>query len=101
MFILGLEGMPRRYAEYPVKYQPLNVVATVGSWFLAVGIVIMFANFIRSLRNGAAAPANPWKGLTLEWTVPSPPTEENFVEIPTVTDWPYSYGKKPRHERDK
>ncbi len=101
MFILGMQGMPRRYAEYPAKYQPLNVVATVGSWFLAVGILIMFANFIRSLRNGAPAPANPWRGLTLEWSIPSPPETENFTEIPTVTDWPYSYGKKTRHDRGK
>ena len=101
MFILGMQGMPRRYAEYPAKYQPLNVIATVGSWFLAMGIVIMFANFVRSLRSGAPAPDNPWDGLTLEWTVSSPPTVENFEEIPTVTDWPYSYGKKKRHDRGK
>jgi cytochrome c oxidase subunit I len=101
MFILGMQGMPRRYSQYPAKYQPLNIVATVGSWFLAVGILIMFANFIRSLRSGPPAPANPWQGLTLEWTTSSPPPEENFHEIPTVTDWPYSYGKKTRHERGK
>ena len=99
MFILGMQGMPRRYAEYPAKYQPLNIVATVGSWFLAIGILIMFANFIRSMRHGSPAPANPWNGLTLEWTIPSPPPVENFEEIPTVTDWPYSYGKKTRDER--
>ena len=101
MFILGMQGMPRRYAEYPAKYQPLNIVATVGSWFLALGILIMFANFVRSLRGGTPAPDNPWQGLTLEWSTSSPPPEENFHEIPTVTDWPYSYGKKTRHERGK
>ena len=101
MFILGMQGMPRRYAEYPAKYQPLNIVATVGSWFLAIGILIMFANFIRSLRKGDPAPENPWQGLTLEWSTSSPPPEENFHEIPTVSDWPYSYGKKTRPERGK
>ena len=94
MFILGMQGMPRRYAEYPAKYQPLNIVATVGSWFLALGIIIMFANFFRSLKKGEPAPDNPWHGLTLEWSTSSPPPEENFHEIPTVTDWPYSYGTK-------
>jgi cytochrome c oxidase subunit I len=101
MFILGVQGMPRRYAEYPAKYQPLNIVATVGSWFLAVGVLIMFANFIRSLRSGALAPDNPWQGLTLEWCTSSPPPEENFHELPTVNDWPYSYGKNTRSERAK
>jgi len=101
MFILGVQGMPRRYAEYPAKYQPLNIVATVGSWFLAIGVLIMFANFIRSLRSGDIAPDNPWQGLTLEWSTSSPPPEENFHEIPTVSDWPYSYGKNTRSERAK
>jgi len=101
IFILGIQGMPRRYAEYPAKYQPLNIVATVGSWFLALGVLIMFVNFIRSLRSGAIAPDNPWQGLTLEWSTSSPPPEENFHEIPTVHDWPYSYGKKTRSERGK
>jgi cytochrome c oxidase subunit I len=98
MFILGIQGMPRRYAQYPAQYQPLNIVATVGSWLLAAGVVIMFVNFIRSLKHGERAPANPWEGLTLEWQVASPPPEENFEEIPTVTDWPYSYGKKTRQQ---
>jgi cytochrome c oxidase subunit 1 len=96
MFILGMQGMPRRFSQYPEKYQPLNILATVGSWILFVGIFIMFLNFVRSLRHGARAPDNPWQGLTLEWTVPSPPPVENFETIPTITDWPYGYGKKKR-----
>ncbi len=95
MFILGLKGMPRRWAEYPPQYQTLHIVATVGSWVLAAGAVIMFWNFVRALFRGEHAPPNPWRGLTLEWQASSPPQSENFAEIPTVTDWPYSYGKKP------
>ena len=86
--------MPRRFSQYPAKYQPLNILATVGSWILFLGILIMFLNFIRSLRRGAKAPDNPWQGLTLEWSVPSPPPVENFATIPTVTEWPYGYGKR-------
>jgi len=93
-FLLGFEGMPRRYAEYPARFQPLNIVSTVGSWLLAAGILVMFWNFVRGLSRGAPAPANPWKGLTLDWTVASPPPTENFEEIPTVDDWPYGYRKK-------
>ncbi len=93
-FILGFEGMPRRWAEYPARFQGLNVVSTVGSWLLAAGILVMFWNFVRGLFRGEAAPANPWKALTLEWQVASPPPTENFEEIPTVTDWPYGYPKR-------
>ncbi|HEY5765064.1 MAG TPA: hypothetical protein VIS30_03455, partial [Candidatus Deferrimicrobiaceae bacterium] len=82
------------YAEYPARFQPLNVVSTVGSWLLAAGILIMFWNFVRGLTRGAPAAANPWGGLTLDWATSSPPTTENFEEIPTVTDWPYGYRKR-------
>jgi cytochrome c oxidase subunit I len=93
MFILGVQGMPRRYAEYPATFQPLNIAATVGSWFLAVGVLIMFANFSRSLRSGALAPDNPWQGRTLEWSTSSPPPEGNFHELPTVKDRTCSYAR--------
>jgi cytochrome c oxidase subunit 1 len=94
MFITGVEGMPRRYAEYPAQYQTGNVISSIGSAFLAIGVGIMFWNFIRCMYKGAPAPANPWRGLTLEWQAPSPPPTDNFDEIPVVTDWPYSYAGK-------
>jgi cytochrome c oxidase subunit 1 len=94
MFILGYHGMPRRYAEYLPRYQSENIIATVGSWILATGVVIMFANFVWGMFRGEKAEGNPWRALTLEWQTPSPPPEENFEEVPTVKDWPYGYGKK-------
>jgi len=93
-FVLGYEGMPRRWAEYPARYRPLNVVSTAGSWILAAGFLVMAANFAKSLVRGALAPANPWGSLTLEWQVPSPAPAENFEEIPRVTEWPYGYGAR-------
>jgi cytochrome c oxidase subunit 1 len=90
-FYMGFKGMPRRWAQYPPQYQTLNIVSTVGSWILAGGILIMFSNFVRGLFRGDPAPANPWKGLTLEWHTASPPPTENFEKIPVVTDWPYGY----------
>ena len=95
-FFLGYHGMPRRWAEYPPQYQNLNILSTAGSWILAVGILIMFVNFVRGLYAGEPAPSNPWKGLTLEWRTASPPPTENFEEIPVITDWPYGYGKRNR-----
>mgnify|MGYP001617888463 CR=1 FL=1 len=93
-FFLGFRGMPRRWAEYPPQFQSLNIVSTVGSWVLALGILIMFVNFVRGLYAGEPAPSNPWKGLTLEWQTASPPPTENFEEIPVVTGWPYGYEKR-------
>jgi len=87
MFILGWEGMPRRYYDYLPQYQAWNVVSTVGSWIMVLGILLMFANLLRSLKTGKVChERDPWGGgRTLEWTVPSPPPLENFDQIPTVT----------------
>ena len=92
MQAVGIQGMPRRYYDYLPEFQPLNVAATVGSWILAVGLIIMFTNLWLSIRRGAPIGKNPWGSATLEWTVPSPPPLENFgEEDPVVTKGPYDY----------
>ena len=96
MFILGYAGMPRRYYDYLPQYQTLHIIATIGSWILATGMLIVAVNLIMSLRRGAKAPANPWGAKTLEWTIPSPPPLENFHEIPVVTHGPYDFSEYER-----
>jgi cytochrome c oxidase subunit I len=91
MFFLGMMGMPRRYYDYLDQFHALNILSTLGSWVLVTGLVIIVVNLVRSAKHGAPAPANPWGGKTLEWTVPSPPPLENFDETPTVTKGPYDY----------
>jgi len=91
MFILGFQGMPRRYFDYPPQYHTNHVISTIGSWFLALGLIIIFANLIRAIFKGGKAPMNPWGGKTLEWTIPSPPRQENFEEMPVISRGPYPY----------
>jgi cytochrome c oxidase subunit 1 len=91
MFILGYEGMPRRYFDYPPRYYTGHLISTIGSWILFAGLVIIFSNLIKSLFRGERAPGNPWGGRTLEWSIPSPPPAENFAEVPTVRVRPYDY----------
>lgn len=92
MFIMGFQGMPRRYYDYPAQFHSLQFLSTVGSWILFTGVVLIFANLINALRKGASSPANPWNGTTLEWTIPSPPSAENFEIIPVVKHGPYYRG---------
>lgn len=93
MFIMGYLGMPRRYYDYLPQYQGWHILSTVGSWILVSGIVFMFGNLLYALLKGPKAPANPWGGTTLEWRISSPPTLENFDEIPIVTGGPYVHDK--------
>lgn len=90
-FILGAQGMPRRYWEYLPEFTYLNRMSTVGSWFIAVGFVYSAIYLWRAMLKGPKAPANPWNALTLEWQTASPPPHENFLVTPTVTSWPYDY----------
>jgi cytochrome c oxidase subunit 1 len=92
MLLLGWEGMPRRYYDYLPQYQPLHAAATVGSWILVAGLLLMFGNLIHSIFRGPRAEANPWRGATLEWQAASPPLTENFETLPEVRCGPYDFG---------
>jgi cytochrome c oxidase subunit 1 len=94
MFILGWQGMPRRYYDYLPQFHTGQIISTVGSWILVTGLIIMFYNLIRSISKGERAGDNPWGGLTLEWATSSPPPAENFPEIPVVTHGPYDFKQK-------
>ena len=93
-FIMGSQGMPRRYFDYPDMpwLQPLHQLSTIGSWFLAAGLLMVLANGIWSMRRGRLSPGNPWGAATLEWThTTSPPHMHNFHRTPLVTHGPYDY----------
>ncbi len=91
MFVIGMQGMPRRYYDYLPQYTTGHFISTMGSWVLAAGILLMFWNLWRGSRNGPAAGDNPWGGATLEWSVSSPPPHHNFVSEPVVTKGPYDF----------
>lgn len=91
MFILGLKGMPRRYYDYLPEFENLNRISTIGSWVLITGLLIMFINLLVGIRRGKVADKDPWGGKTLEWEIDSPPTLENFEEIPVIKTGPYNY----------
>ena len=93
-FVLGIQGMPRRYHDYLPQYTHLNVISTVGSWFIGTGFLIMIIYLIWSLFKGKTASSNPWGAKTLEWQIESPPTTYNFHKTPVITEGPYEYGIK-------
>ena len=93
MHIIGIQGMPRRVAEYAAKFADLEPVhLAVARSCSALSTLIFLYNIVASWRCGPRAAANPWRGLTLEWQVSSPPPIFNFDAIPTVVGGPYEYG---------
>jgi len=91
LFVIGLQGMPRRYFDYLPQFQLGHVISSIGAFITAIGLAMMIYNLVRGARKGEKAGANPWNGVTLEWTIPSPPPLENFEEIPVITEAPYNF----------
>jgi cytochrome c oxidase subunit 1 len=92
MHFLGLMGMPRRTYRYDagMGWDTMNLIATIGAFFIALSVLVFFVNIIVSRKQGEVASADPWDARTLEWSIPSPAPAYNFAEIPQVEardDW--------------
>ncbi|NEO93141.1 MAG: cytochrome c oxidase subunit I [Moorea sp. SIO3G5] len=93
MHPLGLQGMPRRVASYDPEFAFWNVVASIGAFLLGMSTLPFILNMVGSWVQGEKAPANPWRAIGIEWLVSSPPSHENFEQLPVVIAEPYGYGK--------
>jgi cytochrome c oxidase subunit 1 len=94
MHWVGLQGMPRRVSDYAPEFGNWNFVISIASFALGASTIVFLYNMIVSWRRGPIAPGNPWRALTLEWQVSSPPPVFNFDEIPQVVGSPYEYGTR-------
>lgn len=98
-FILGMMGMPRRYATYDAlpeafqQFQPLHQISTVFAAINGLGYSLVILHLLYMAFYGKKAPSNPFNSLSLEWRAALPPPHDNWDKIPTVNDWTYSYGK--------
>jgi cytochrome c oxidase subunit I len=87
MHFLGLAGMPRRYADYPIQFTDFNMVATIGGFGFGIMQVYFFLAIVLPgmLGKGAKAPQKPWEGAEgLEWEVPSPAPFHTFETPPKL-----------------
>jgi cytochrome c oxidase subunit 1 len=85
-FMLGSQGMPRRYYDYLPEFQTYHVISSIGSYIMAIGFGVIAVYLLHSCYRGRKAPANPWGGRSLEWQCTSPPPYYNFKKTPTVGD---------------
>jgi cytochrome c oxidase subunit 1 len=90
-YLLGYDGMPRRYHTYPPEFQLLNVLSSAGAAILAVGYVMPLCYLVWSWFYGKPAGNNPWRASGLEWQTRSPPPKDNFDLPPNANHDPYDY----------
>ena len=92
-FLLGNAGMPRRYYDYPARFQNLHVMSTLGSWVLGLAMAITLFYLIRAAFVGERVGPNPWNSRSYEWATESPPIKHNFEDTPIFENDPYAYDK--------
>ena len=86
---IGVEGMPRRIANYPHlpgNVTVLNQISSVGSWVLTLLILVFFYNVYKTHRHGVKVNVeDPWGfASSLEWATSCPPPRHNFYRIPRI-----------------
>jgi cytochrome c oxidase subunit 1 len=83
---LGLQGMPRRYVDYPVAFSYWNHVSSIGYVITLAGLIVFLLVLVDAMVFRRKAEANPWGegATTLEWTLPSPPPFHQFNELPVI-----------------
>ncbi|MDP3869985.1 cytochrome c oxidase subunit I [Phenylobacterium sp.] len=83
---LGLQGMPRRYVDYPDAFTYWNQVSSMGYVVTLVGVGVFLLVLLDAMISRRKAEANPWGegATTLEWTLSSPPPFHQFNELPVV-----------------
>ncbi len=86
---LGLAGMVRRYADYPLQFADFNMISSIGAFgFGLAQAYFLFAVVLPVLRGqGEKAPQRPWEGAHgLEWEVESPAPFHTFERPPRLDE---------------
>jgi cytochrome c oxidase subunit 1 len=87
MHFLGLAGMPRRYADYPMQFADFNMLASIGAFGFGLMQVYFFVFVVIPMMRGqgAKAPQKPWEGAEgLEWELASPAPFHSFETPPKL-----------------
>jgi len=86
MHFLGMQGMPRRYVDYPDAFAGWNLVSSIGAFISGFGVLVFLVLLAEAFARKRVAGDNPWGvgATTLEWTLSSPPPFHQFNELPRI-----------------
>lgn len=83
---LGMQGMPRRYVDYPEEFAMWNQVSSFGAYITLAGVAFFFLMLIEAFIARRKVGDNYWGegATTLEWTLSSPPPFHQFNTLPRI-----------------
>jgi len=85
---LGLQGMPRRYIDYPDEYAGWNMISSYGAYLTGLATLFFIVIVLYTMFFGRRVGDNYWDNepqtMTLEWTLSSPPPFHQFDIQPKV-----------------
>nr|AGI59453.1 cytochrome c oxidase subunit I [Hyalella azteca] len=84
---LGLNGMPRRYSDYPDSYSSWNMVSSLGSYLSVVAVVLFIMMILESLVAKRYAVFSAGLGGSLEWAHPYPPADHSYSDMPILNSF--------------
>ena len=90
-FVMGAQGMPRRYHEYLPQFEIWHQLSSYGSFLFGISLFLILFYLLKSLRDGEKSPQNPWGGVSMEWETATPPIEHNFEGQPICKNGPYDF----------
>jgi len=87
MHFLGMQGMPRRYVDFPDAFATWNLISSIGYAVTLGGVATFLVILLEAAIRRRPAEANPWGrgATTLEWTLSSPPPYHQFNELPVIS----------------
>nr|BBB16179.1 cytochrome oxidase subunit 1 [Pagurus maculosus] len=82
---LGLNGMPRRYSDYPDAYTAWNVVSSMGSMVSLVAVLGFIIIVWEALVSSRSVMFSTYFPTSVEWKHLYPPADHSYMEIPMVS----------------
>nr|YP_010726192.1 cytochrome c oxidase subunit I [Neodiprion huizeensis]WDY84628.1 cytochrome c oxidase subunit I [Neodiprion huizeensis] len=83
---LGLNGMPRRYSDYPDAFMTWNVISSIGSIISFISVLYLIFIIWESLSSQRQILFNENTGGGVEWKQMMPPSDHSYEEMPKTSN---------------
>jgi cytochrome c oxidase subunit 1 len=81
---LGLNGIPRRYSDYPDAFTSWNIISSIGSIISLIAVIfILFIIWERFIRSRPAL-FSSYLESSIEWIHALPPEDHTYRELPLI-----------------